>query len=138
MSPYRVPRPYHPQWHRARVPIFWWLRKLSYTKFITRELTSLAVAYTAVLLLVQVWTVSRGEEAYARFLDRLTHPALLALHVVVLLALLFHTVTWLGLAPQALVVRLGGRRVPDAAVAAAHYVAWAAASGGVCWLLLGW
>jgi fumarate reductase subunit C len=137
MTPYRVPRPYHPQWHRPRVPIFWWLRRLAYTKFITRELTSLAVAYAAVLLLVEVWTVGRGAEAYTRFLDGLTHPALMALHVVVLLALLFHTVTWLSLAPQALVLRLRGRRVPDAAVAAAHYLAWAVASAAVCWLLLG-
>ena len=33
-------RLYHPKWYRSRIPIFWWLGKLSYTKFIGRELTS--------------------------------------------------------------------------------------------------
>ena len=37
--------PYHPKWYRKRVPIFWWLENLAYVKFITRELTSLAVGY---------------------------------------------------------------------------------------------
>ena len=29
---------YHPKWHRARVPLFWWVRSASYIKFISREL----------------------------------------------------------------------------------------------------
>ncbi|MGH9464193.1 MAG: fumarate reductase subunit C [Thermoanaerobaculia bacterium] len=129
--------PYHPEPHRERLPIFWWLRKLSYAKFITRELTSLAVAYAAVLLLVEVAAVARGPAAYARFLALLATPPALALHGAVLLFLLFHTLTWLGLAPQAMVLRLGGRRVPDRVVLAAHYLAWLAASGLVAWWVLG-
>ena len=119
------------------MPIFWWLRQLSYIKFIVRELTSLAVAYSAVLLLTQIWVLSRGEEAYERFAALLQSPPALILHGLVLLALLFHTVTWLNLAPRALVVRLGGRRLPDAAVLAAHYLALLLASGLVAWVLLG-
>ncbi len=130
-------RPYHPEPHRERMPIFWWLRKLPYAKFITRELTSLAVAYAAVLLIVEVGAVARGPEAYARFQQFLAAPATVALHGAVLLFLLFHTLTWLGLAPQAMVVRLAGRRVPDRAILAAHYLAWLAASGLVVWVLRG-
>lgn len=120
--------PYHPKWYRRRMPIFWWLGRLSYTRFITRELTSLAVAYTALFLLAALWTLGRGAADWAAFLARLAHPGWLAFHAVVLCFLLFHTVTWLGLAPKALVVKLGGRRLPDAAVIAGHYAAWAAAS----------
>lgn len=130
-------RLYHPKWHRSRMPIFWWLKKLSYTKFITRELTSLAVGYAAVALLAQVWALSRGEEAYGRFVAFLQSPVVLVLHGLLLLALLFHTVTWLNLAPKALVLRLGGRRVPDQVVLAAHYLAWLLATGLVAWVLLG-
>jgi fumarate reductase subunit C len=54
----------------------------------------------------------------------------------VLLALLFHTVTWLNLAPKAIVLHLGGRRLPDAAVLAAHYAAWLVVSAAVVWLFL--
>ncbi len=128
--------PFHPQWHRARTPIFWWLGKPAYVKFITRELTSIPVAYTAVLLLAQVWVLSQGEQAYESFLTVLRSPAAIAVHALVLLGLLFHTITWLNLAPKALVVSIGGRRVPDAAIAIAHYAAWLAASALVVWFFL--
>jgi fumarate reductase subunit C len=92
---------YHPKWHRMRMPIFWWLGELSYTKFIVRELTSLAVGYAAVILLIQIWILSRGKDAYARFLEWLQSPFALIVHTLVLLILLFHTITWLNLAPKA-------------------------------------
>lgn len=130
-------RRHRPEAYRRRMPIFWWLRRLSYTKFISRELTSLGVAYAAVLLVVQAAAVRQGEAAYAAFLAWLHDPWTVALHSVVLLVLLFHTVTWLNLAPKALVIRLGGRRVPDLAVVAAHYLAWGTVSALVFWLLLG-
>lgn len=119
------------------MPIFWWVRTFAYFRFIARELTSLAVAYAALLLLFQVWAAGRGAEAYERLTAWMAHPLAVGFHVVVLLALLFHTVTWLNLAPRALVVRLGKTRVPPGAVRLAHYAAWVAASGVVAWLLLG-
>lgn len=127
---------HHPKWYRRRMPIFWWLRRFSYTKFISRELTSLAVLYAVLLLLAQVWTLMQGEQAYARFLDLLRSPIAVGIHTVVFLALLFHTVTWLNLAPRAMVVRLGQRRLPDGLVLAAHYLAWLACSGLIAWGIL--
>jgi len=125
---------YHPRWYRTRMPIFWWLGKLSYTKFIIRELTSLAVGYAAILLLVQIWALSRGH--YDRFESWLQTPFVLIVHGLVLLVLLFHSITWLNLAPSALVLRIGGRRIPDRAVLIAHYLGWIAASGLVYWYLV--
>jgi fumarate reductase subunit C len=130
-------QPYHPKWYRERMRIFWWLGKPAYTKFIARELTSLAVAYTVVLLLVEILLLRRGEAAYARFLHWLALPPVLAFHVLVVAALLFHTFTWLGLAPKALVVKLGGRRLPDAAIVAGHYALWLVATVVVVWFLRG-
>ncbi len=121
-------RLHHPKWYRRKVPIFWWLRKWSYMKFILRELTSLAVVYAAVLLLLQVVAVSRGEEAYANFLAFLERPGVLAANILIILGLLFHAVTWFNLAPQALVLRLVGRRIPDRVVLLAHYLGWLAVS----------
>ncbi len=117
-------RLHHPKWYRRKVPIFWWLSKWSYMKFILRELTSLAVVYAAVLLLLQVVAVSRGEEAYANFLAFLERPGVLAANILIILGLLFHAVTWFNLAPQALVLRLVGRRIPDRVVLLAHYLGW--------------
>lgn len=128
---------YHPPWYRRRMPIFWWLGKFSYTKFISRELTSIGVAYCALLLLAQVWAVGRGEATYERLQGILQIPAVLIFHAVILLVVLFHTVTWLNLAPKALVVRLAGRRLPDGLILASHYTAWVGASVLLAWLLIG-
>ncbi len=127
---------YHPKWYRKSYPIFWWLEKLAYRKFIARELTSVAVGYVAVMLILQVWVLSRGEQAYERFLDFLQAPAVLLFHGLVLLFLLFHSVTWLNLAPKALVLRVGRKRVPDAGVLAGHYAAWLVATALVVWFLV--
>ena len=128
---------YNPKQYRKRYPIFWWLEKLAYGKFITRELTSVAVGYVAILLMLEVWVLSKGQGAYERFENLLQSPAVLIFHGVVLLALLFHSVTWLNLAPRAMVLHLGRRRVPDAAVLAGHYAAWLGATALLTWYLVG-
>ena len=129
-------RLYHPKWYRSRIPIFWWLGKLSYTKFIGRELTSVLVAYSAMLLLFQVWILSRGEGAYAQFLAILGSRPAVIFHSLLLIGLLFHTITWLNLAPRALVMQIAGRSVPDVLVLVGHYVAWAGATAFVAWFLV--
>jgi fumarate reductase subunit C len=126
-------RRFHPKWHREREPIFWWLRRFAYGRFIFRELTSLAVGYAAVLLIVQLFCLGRGEPAWSAFGRFLASPWTVGFHALVLAALLFHTITWLNLAPKALVLHLGGRRLPDAAVVVGHYAAWAAATAALLW-----
>jgi fumarate reductase subunit C len=127
---------HHPRWYRRRIPIFWWLGKVSYTRFIIRELTSLAVGYAALVLVLQVWCLARGPESYDRFVSWLQLRPVVALHIVVLGVLVYHSATWLSLAPKALVLRLAGRRLPGAVVLSMHYAGWLVASAAVLWLLL--
>ena len=129
-------RPYYPRWHRKLVPIFWWLRNWSYAAFIARELTRVFVAYSAIMLLVLVLAMDRGQAAFAEMMDWLGTPAVVAAHVLVLCILLFHTITWLNLAPMAIVVKLGDRKVPPAAILIGHYAAWLVSTVVVAWLLL--
>ena len=119
------------------MPIFWWLKKGSYTWFITRELTSIFVGLTAIILLVQIRALGQGEAAYARFQTWLRTPSALVGDAIILFFLLFHTLTWLNLAPRAMVLNLAGRRIPNGVVLSAHYLAWIVASGLVTWILLG-
>ena len=128
--------PYHPKWYRRRVSVWWWLKKGSYAVFVLRELTSVSVAYFALLCLWQVRSLARGPGAYERFLAWMGTPLFLVLNGVALLSVLFHAVTWFNLAPRAMVVRIRGKRVPDWAVAGANYVAWVVLSGAVAFLLL--
>lgn len=119
-----------------KVPIFWWTKRASYLRFIIRELTSLAVAYFAILLVLLLIVLSQGEEAYYRFNELLKTPIMIVLNMTALVGLLYHSVTWFNLAPKAIVVKLGKWRVPDIFIILSNYVGWLAISVIIGWLLL--
>jgi fumarate reductase subunit C len=121
--------------YRRPVSTWWWLRKRSYFLFVMRELSSLFVAWLVLFLLLFVEAVFEGEDAYRDFLDRASSGPLLVVNVIAFAFLLLHTVTWFGVTPQAMDLRLRGRKVPTAAVLGAQYVALAVVSGFVFWLV---
>jgi fumarate reductase subunit C len=128
--------PYHPRWYRKHVSTYWWLGSWRYTKFILRELSSLAVAWVVVMTLFQVGALLRGPEAYAKFAARLESPLLIAINIIALGLALLHTITWFNLAPAALAVRVGGKRVPNFFVAAPNFALWIVASVIVGWFVV--
>jgi fumarate reductase subunit C len=128
--------PYHPRWYRRRVSVWWWLQSRSYTGFVLRELTSVAVAYFALVLLWQIRALGQGPEAYARVIARLRSPLFVVLDLLALAFVLFHSITWFNLAPKAMVVRLRGKRLPDVLIAGANYAAWVVLSAAVAAILL--
>jgi len=127
---------YHPRWYRRRVSVWWWLKKGAYTGFVLRELTSVFVAFFAVVTLWQLRALGQGPEAYGAFLARLKTPPFLVLDAIAFLFVLFHAITWLNLTPKAMVVRLRGKRVPDWAILGANYAAWLVLSVAVAFVLL--
>jgi fumarate reductase subunit C len=127
---------YHPRWYRRRVSVWWWLQKRSYAGFVLRELTSIFVAFFAVVYLWQLRAVAQGPEAYGRFLAWLGTPLFLVLHAVAFVFVLFHTITWFHLTPKAMVVRLRGKRVPDWVIVSLNYAAWLVLSAAVAFVLL--
>ena len=103
------------------MPANWWLTKRTYLLFMIRELTSVFVAAYAVFLLVLAMR-RNDPEAFASLLS---NPLLIALQVICLPMVVFHTITWLNLTPKVLVVWRGEDRVNPLLIAGAHYVAWA-------------
>lgn len=136
MSAGRHDTPHHPKWYRPPISIWWWLKKRSYAAFMLRELTSVFVAFFAIVLLWQVRSLAEGPESYARVMARLQTPLFLALDVLAFLMILFHMVTWFNVAPAAMVVRVRGKRIPDWALAGSHYAAWVLLSIVVAAILL--
>jgi fumarate reductase subunit C len=118
------------------VATFWWLQRRSYLLFVLREISSVFVAWFVVYLLLLIDAIAGGAAEYARFLDWSASAWVVVLNVVSLGFVLLHTVTWFGLAPRALVVRLRGRRVPAGRILAGHYAAWVVASAVVAWVIL--
>ena len=129
-------RPYHPRLYRTRMPIFWWVHKRAHVRFILRELTSLFVAFYALGLVWLVRALAEGPAAYAAFLEALQTPAALVFNAFGFAMLLFHSVTWFNLAPKAMVVQVGERRLPGALIAGGNYAAWLVVSAGLAWTIL--
>ncbi len=133
-SPYTE---YHPRWLRRRKSTYWWLERMSYLIFILRELSSAFVAWTVVFLLMLVHAVSRGDVAYQQFLSWSTSLPVMLWNLISLFFVVLHAATWFRLAPQAMVVHVGGRRLPGAVIAASNYLLWVMATVLVVWLLVG-
>ena len=127
---------FHPRWYRRRMSVLWWVGRRSYLIFVLRELSSIFTAWSVVFLLLLVHAVSEGSRQYRQFLNLSSNPWMLTLNVITLAFLVFHAVTWFNLAPQAMVVRLRGKRVPRSWIAGAHYAGWALLSALAAWLIL--
>ena len=129
---------FHPRWFRTRVSTYWWLQRWAYLAFITRELSSVFIAWFVAFLLMLIYAVSRGDEPYKQFLAWAGgRPAVLLLNILSLFFVTFHALTWFNLAPKAMVVRFRGRRVPGLWIAASNYAAWAVVSALLAWVILG-
>lgn len=115
------------------LPRLWWLRRPAYTRFVIREFTSVFIAAYVILVLVLVERVEAGPAAYAAYLRWLASPGLQAFHVVALAAAVYHTLTWLSLAPLAVVLHVGGRRLPADTIVVLNVMIWIVVS-----ILFGW
>ncbi len=102
-----------------------------------RELTSVGVAGYSVFLLYLVYRLGQGSEAYEAAIGLIMSPASIALHLIVLMLALYHTVTWFNVTPKVIVIHLGEERVPAFMIAGAHYAGWLAVSMIVAWAVLG-
>jgi fumarate reductase subunit C len=121
--------------YRRPVSVWWWTKKRSYFVFVMRELSSLFIAWFVVYLLMLGYAVARSETAYQDFLDWAATPWVVVVNVVAALFLVLHVVTWFSLTPQAMAVRIRGRRVPAALIIASQYVGLAVVSAFVFWLV---
>ena len=130
------PTEYLPKSFHSRVSTYWWLSRWPYLKFILREASSVFVAWTVVMTLLLIRALTNGPAAYAEFQEWLRRPWVLCLNAVSLFFVTFHALTWFNLAPKAMVVRLRGKRLPDAAISGPNYAAWVAISIIVAWILL--
>src|SRR5262245_40581363 len=126
-----LPKSYHP-----RVSTYWWLTRWAYVKFILREASSVFVAWTVIITLLQIRALIQGAAEYAEFQNWLRNPLVVIVNVITFGFVLFHAVTWFNLAASAMVIRLRGKRLPNVAISAPNYVAWAVLSAAVAWILL--
>jgi succinate dehydrogenase subunit C len=115
----------------------WFLRNRYLVLFMIREITSLFVAAYCFFLLAMLFRASQGPEMFTRFYESLKRPEALAFHLVTLLFVVFHSITWFNLTPKAVIIWRGEEKVPPHVIQGAHYGLWAVMSLvviGLLWL----
>ena len=127
---------YPPKGYREHMSTYWWLGRWPYLKFILREISSVFVAFFVIETLLQISALVEGATAWAEMQEFFTNPFVIAINIISLFFVVFHAITWFNLAPKAMAVRLGGKRVPGIMIAGPQYIAWLAVSAAVAWLLL--
>lgn len=103
----------------------WWRRDRFFVRYMVREATALAVAAYAIVLTVGLVRLGQGEAAFNAWFGVLQTPAVMLLHLLLLLLLIYHTYSWFDIMPKTMpTLWLGGRRVAAATITR---IGWAAA-----------
>jgi fumarate reductase subunit C len=112
------------------MPATWWLKRRVYFLYMVRELTCVFVGGYAVFMLFLVMRLDDAS-AFAALLDS---KALVALQILALPMILYHSITWFNLTPKVMVVWRGEERVSPILIAGANYLAWIAVSVVIVWI----
>jgi len=112
-------KPYHPH-----LSLTWWLQSKAYTLYMIRELSAIFIGTYALIALVGIYRFGQGPEAFAAYLLWLKGPLSVIFHLIALPFSLYHTCTWFNLTPKAMVVYVGEKRVPGAAMVVPNYIGW--------------
>ena len=102
-----------------------------------RELTSVFVAGYCIFLLILISKLEQGAVSYGNLMSALKSPSSVALHLITLTFVLYHTITWFNLTPKILVLYRGEERIPQELVAGIFYAGWIVVSIIIAWLVLG-
>ena len=106
----------------------WWKRNPWYRSYMLRELTSVVIVAYALFLLCGLYHLAHGAEAWGRWQATLSSPLSILLHAFVFVVMVYHAWTWFAVMPKTMpFVRVGGRRVADAAIVRAGVAAGVAA-----------
>lgn len=88
--------------YTKKITRLWWCKHPMYRFYILRESTALATVWLCFLLLYGLICLKKGNDSFMAFIHFLSHPLILLLNLLVLMAALLHTVTWFLLTPKAM------------------------------------
>jgi len=113
----------------------WYMRNGRYKRYMLREVTCLMVGLYSFLSIWALAALASGPESWNAFIKAQQLPGMFGFHLVMLLYfLVYMTFDWFKLAPKAMPVQLGEKRLPDRFIVIAHYMAWAVVSLIIFWL----
>ena len=113
----------------------WYMRNGRYKRYMLREVTCLLVGFYSFLMIWAVAALAAGPDQWKGFLESQQNVLMVIVHAVSLIYfLIYMTFDWFKLAPKAMPVQLGEKRLPDSAIVIGHYAAWVVVSLFVFWL----
>ncbi len=114
----------------------WYMRNGRYKVYVLRELTSFLVAFYSFHLICVLAILATGSaEKWDSFIAAQQSTGWVIFHAIALLYFLFfQTFPWFKLAPKAMPVQVGDKKLPDSYIIIAHYVAWLVVSAFIFWL----
>jgi len=114
----------------------WYMRNGRYKVYMRREMTCLLVAVYSVLLIVGLAALAEGSaESWNAFLASQQNPFMVGFHALALIYfLVYQTFAWFELAPKAMPLQFGEKKLADSYIVIAHYIAWVVLSMFIFWL----
>lgn len=107
----------------------WWRRDPFFVRYMLREATAVGVLVYAVILTVGLVRLAQGEAAWSGWLAALRSSWSVLLHLALLVAMMFHALTWFEIMPKTLpALLIGGRRVSAATITRSGWTATVVAS----------
>jgi len=114
----------------------WYMRNKRYKVYVMRELSSFLVGFYTFFVIYALGILATGSaEKWDSFLAAQQNTGMIIFHGLALLYFLFfQTFPWFKLAPKAMPVQLGEKKLPDSYIIVGHYVAWIVVSAFIFWL----
>jgi len=113
----------------------WYMRNGRYKRYMLREVTCLLVGFYCFLAIWGLAALAGGPDHWNSFLESQQNLLMVSVHAISLIYfLIYMTFDWFKLAPKAMPVQLGEKKLPDRIIVIGHYVAWAFISLFVFWL----
>lgn len=96
---------------KARLTGSWWQKHRFFKLYMLREATVLPLAFLLCSLLAGVFSL-QDLERFAHWQAFMSHPLIIAVHAIALLASLYHAFTFFVLFPRVMPIRIGSKMVP--------------------------
>jgi len=114
----------------------WYMRKGRYKIYMLREMTCLLVGFYSFLVIYGLAALAEGSaQRWNEFLAAQQTPLMIAVHGIALIYfLIYQTFAWFELAPKAMPLQIGEKKLADSYIVIAHYIAWAVVSAFIFWL----
>jgi fumarate reductase subunit C len=114
----------------------WYMRNGRYKRYMLREVTCLLVGFYCFLTLWGLAALAAGIDGWNGFLESQQNLPMIIVHAISLIYfLIYMTFDWFKLAPKAMPVQLGEKKLPDSVIVSGHYAAWAIVTLFVFWLV---